>query len=566
MRKATSKFIILVLLSFGLGAFTTILIKGPISKENVEHASNIIGIDLTASEIDSMLPGLEEFRADYQKNREKPLPNAISPAINFNPLPQDYTLPTTKTASGYSTALRRTVPASKDDLAYYSVRDLAYLLQNKLITSVELTEFFIARLKKYDPKLHCVVTLTEELALAQARKADQEISAGKYRGMLHGIPYGAKDLFATKKYKTTWGATPYKDQVLDYDATVIQKLEEAGAVLVAKLSMGALAWGDVWYKEMTRNPWDLESGSSGSSAGSAAAVSAGLVPFALGTETLGSIVSPSTVCGTTGLRPTFGRVSRYGAMALSWSMDKIGPICRSAEDCAIVLNAIVGPDGKDKSVIDVPFQYNSSLSLKTLKVGYVKSDFEKDYPFKNQDSQIIQICRMQKIELVPIELPELPDIGFILDAEAAAAFDELTLSGKDDQLVRQIKNAWPNVLRTARFIPAVEYIQANRKRSQLIEEMHKLFTEKGIDVFLHPSFASDALRITNLTGHPTIAIPTGLQENGKPASISITGKLFGEADLVRLAKTLQTQIPFHHKHPNLDGEQLKPRSSIIKKD
>jgi len=337
--------------------------------------------------------------------------------------------------------------------------------------------------------------------------------------------------------------------VLDYNSTVVQKLEDAGAILVAKLTMGELAWGDVWYGGMTKNPWDVTTGSSGSSAGSASAVSAGLVPFAIGTETLGSIVSPSTVCGTTGLRPTFGRVSKYGAMALVWSMDKIGPITRSVEDCAIVFNSIYGVDGKDLSVIKAPFNYNITFDTKKLKIGYLKKSFEREYAFKKQDSLTLQTLRSMGYQLIPIELPSMPYIGFILDAEAAAAFDDLTTSNKDDQMVRQIKNAWPNNFRQARFIPAVEYIKANRLRTQLMLDMQKLFEQ--VDVYVHPSWGNTSLNITNLTGHPCVVLPNGFQENGRPTSISFTGKLFDEAALLIFAKAYQDKTDFHKKHPNL---------------
>ena len=331
---------------------------------------------------------------------------------------------------------------------------------------------------------------------------------------MHGIPYGAKDLLAKKGYKTTWGAMPFKNQIIDQDATVIKKLNEAGAVLVAKLTMGALAWGDVWYGEKTRNPWDPEQGSSGSSAGSASATAAGLVPFAIGTETWGSIVSPSTRCGTTGLRPTFGRVSRAGAMALSWSMDKIGPICRSVEDCAIVFNAIYGPDGLDQSVQNYPFRYDSKTAINELRVGYIKSAFEQEYDNKVQDLASLDKLRDLGIELVPLELPKLPisAMSFILRAEAAAAFDELTRSNKDDELVRQISNAWPNVFRLSRFIPAVEYIQANRLRYLVIQEMKKITDQ--VDIYVTPSFEGDNLLLTNLTGHPCVVLPNGFNDQG----------------------------------------------------
>jgi Asp-tRNA(Asn)/Glu-tRNA(Gln) amidotransferase A subunit family amidase len=378
-----------------------------------------------------------------------------------------------------------------------------------------------------------------------------ELKRGRYRSLLHGIPFGIKDLLATKDYNTTWGAVPFKDQMILADAVVLERLEEAGGVLVAKLSMGALAWGDVWFGGMTRNPWDTTQGSSGSSAGSASAVSAGLVPFAIGTETWGSIVSPSTVCGTTGLRPTYGRVSRTGAMALSWSMDKIGPICRTAEDLAIVFEAIEGPDGVDQTLYDVPFNYSHEIDYTKLRIGYLKLDFDKDYPFKKNDS--IALAKLEELGavLIPIELPDLPvnDMSFILSAEAAAAFDELTRSNDDDLLVRQIKNAWPNSFRSARFIPAVEYINANRLRYILIQQMQKIM--EGIDLYVAPSWEGDNLLLTNLTGHPCVVVPNGFSEDGTPTSISFIGRLFDEGKLIAFAKKYQDSEKFHLIHPEM---------------
>jgi Asp-tRNA(Asn)/Glu-tRNA(Gln) amidotransferase A subunit family amidase len=407
---------------------------------------------------------------------------------------------------------------------------------------------YLERLKTYGPKFECVITITEELAIKQAQQADAEIAAGKYRGPLHGVPYGAKDLLATRGYKTTWGAMPYKDQMIDEDATVIKRLEQAGAVLVAKLTMGALAWGDVWYGGKTRNPWNLEQGSSGSSAGSASATAAGLVAFAIGTETWGSIVSPSTRCGVTGLRPTYGRVSRAGAMALSWSMDKIGPICRTVEDCALVFDAISGPDGIDQTVVDLPFNYNPNVKLGQLRIGYLKDAFEKDTVNVANNEAVLAKLRELGAELIPVELPDHPvsNLSFILSAEAAAAFDELTRSGKDDLMVRQIKNAWPNVFRTSRFIPAVEYIQANRVRYLVIQAMAKMMAD--IDVYVAPSFGSNLL-LTNLTGHPCVVVPNGFDKKGGPTSISFIGRLYDEATTLAVAKTYQDATDFHRRHP-----------------
>jgi Asp-tRNA(Asn)/Glu-tRNA(Gln) amidotransferase A subunit family amidase len=522
----------------------------PITKKNIENAEQIIGLDFSNTERDSMVESLNDQLNNYKKIRELHLKNSIPPAILFNPIPVGFKFPKEQKPVEFSDYSYVKMPSDKNKLAFYSIGELAELIKTKQITSTELTKFFIERLKKYDPSLHCIITITERRALQQAKLMDEEIAKGKYRGLLHGIPFGVKDLLSTKDYKTTWGATPFKDQLIPEDATVVTKLENAGAVLCAKLTMGALAWGDVWFGGMTRNPWDTTKGSSGSSAGPASSVSAGLLPFAIGTETWGSIVSPSTVCGTTGLRPTFGRVSRTGAMALSWSMDKIGPICRTAEDLAIVFNEVYGEDGIDQTLYNVPFNYKPNIEFKNLKIGYLKKDFDKEYDFHLNDSLTLAKIKELGVELIPIELPELPveDLAFILNAEAAAAFDKLTRSNKDDLLVRQIKNAWPNVLRSARFIPAVEYINANRIRFLLIREMEKLM--RDIDIYIAPSWEGDNLLLTNLTGHPCVVLPNGFSESGTPTSITFIGRLFGEGRLIAFAKAYQDATDFHKKHPD----------------
>ena len=538
----------LILIAFLAGAFSDHLLEA-ISRDDIRSAAKVAGLEFTDSEIDSLLPSVEEeLLPSYEQIRAMNIPNSQSPAFVFSPLPLGYTPPQGEDQVKISLPQNVRMPVVREKLAFYSIRELAALLRQGDITSLELTEFCLERLKKHDPDLQCVITLTEELAIAQAKRADAELAMGIDRGLLHGIPYGAKDLLAVQGYPTTWGAMPYKNQELDYDATVVQKLEEAGAVLVAKLTLGALAWGDVWFGGKTRNPWDTTRGSSGSSAGSASAVAAGLVPFAIGTETLGSIVSPSTVCGTTGLRPTFGRVSRHGAMALSWTMDKIGPICRSSEDCLLVLQAIKGADLLDRTVIDAPLNYRSTdREDRTIRIGYLAQSFQQDYPFKAQDSLTLLKLEELGYELVPIELPAYPPIGHILSAEAAAAFDELTLSNRDDELVRQIRNAWPNTFRQARLIPAVEYIQANRQRAHLVQEMEAVFEQ--VDLYVHPSWASPSLRITNYTGHPCLVLPNGFSEEGRPTSISFTGRLFDEGTLVAVGQAYQEATSWDDEHP-----------------
>jgi Asp-tRNA(Asn)/Glu-tRNA(Gln) amidotransferase A subunit family amidase len=519
----------------------------------VEAAERLFGLRFTETKRDSMLTDLRGQLESYERLRAIHLPNAVSPALRFDPIPPGFRIPTKRELVRLTQPGVVMLPSNREDLAYYSIGELSALLQSRTITSVELTRLYLDRLKRYGPALRCTVTLTEELAMDQAERADEEIAAGKYRGPLQGIPYGVKDLLCVQGYPTTWGSVPYKSQVIDDDATVVQRLEDAGAVLVAKLSMGELAWGDVWFGGMTRSPWDTSKGSSGSSAGSASATSAGLVAFAIGTETWGSIVSPSTACGVTGLRPTYGRVSRTGAMALSWSMDKIGPICRSVEDCAIVFEAIQGPDGEDPTLYDAPFNYTPEVRMGGLRIGYLKADFDSMRTDRPIQDSVFAALRRLGATLVPVRLPDYPvnDMSFILTAEAAAAFDDLTRSGEEDLLVRQVRDAWPNVLRAARFIPAVEYLQANRLRTLLVRDMQRLMD--SVDVYVAPSFDGDNLLLTNLTGHPCVVVPTGTGSDGLPSSITFIGRLFGEAELLAVAKRYQDATGFHLRRPPFPG-------------
>lgn len=552
MIKRSATLALGISIGFILAITSAGILNDKITGNVVEEASKIIGIDFTEAEQDSMISELESAREDFKTIRELNLPNSVSPALVFNPIPHGKSFEQMQQEPiNWEIPKDVSLPANRSDLAFYTVKELASLIKERKITSTELTEFFLERLQKFDDTLHAVVTLTKERALKQAQKMDDELIAGTYRGPLHGIPYGLKDLFAVEGYKTTWGAMPFKDQTINMTSTVARRLDEAGAVLVAKTTLGALAWGDIWFGGKTRSPWNPERGSSGSSAGSAAATAAGLVPFAIGTETLGSIVSPSSRTGSTGLRPTFGRVSRHGAMALSWSMDKVGPITRSVEDAAIVFNAIYGPDGHDQSLVDFPFNYKQDVELGKLRIGYVKSAFERDYYNRERDSLTLAVMRELGANLVPIELPDYPagDLSFILSAEGAAAFDELTLSGKDDEMVRQIQNAWPNVFRAARFIPAVEYIQANRARQILIQKMDSVMQD--IDVYISPAFGGSNLVLTNLTGHPSVVLPNGFNENGEPTSFTFMGGLFDEATLLAVAKRYQQATDFHKKHPEL---------------
>lgn len=537
---------IFIIITAALTARCTTVDETAIESREVESAAGLIDLQLTKAEIDSMLPDLVDQLKSYQSMREVPVGNTVRPALVFDPVPRGRGGFDGGDLLKVSPTYRRELPDNMEDLAFWTVRDLAELIRTRQITSTQLTKMYLDRLKMHGPTLECVITLTEELALEQAAHADEELASGRYRGLLHGIPYGAKDLLAVKGYRTTWGAEPYREQTIDETATVIKKLEEAGAVLVAKLTLGALAWGDVWYGGVTKNPWNLEQGSSGSSAGSASATSAGLVAFSIGTETWGSIVSPCTRCGVTGLRPTFGRVSRAGAMALSWSMDKIGPICRSVEDCAIVFDVIRGPDGKDPTVVDAPFRYDFDEDTGRLRIGFLPEDFERDNSFHETDSIALDVLRGMGIDLIPIEIPDYPvyPLGIILSAEAAAAFDELSRSGRDDLLVRQIRNAWPNVFRTARFIPAVEYIQANRIRSMIMREMEDL----DVDIYVSPSFGENLL-LTNLTGHPCVVLPNGFNSEGGTVSITFIGQPFEEGKLLAFARAYQEETGFHRKYP-----------------
>jgi Asp-tRNA(Asn)/Glu-tRNA(Gln) amidotransferase A subunit family amidase len=456
------------------------------------------------------------------------------------------------------------VPANLEELAFLPVTELSELLRRRKVTSTQLTEMYLARIARFDPVLKAVVTVTADRARAQAKAADAEIARGKYRGPLHGIPWGAKDLFAVRGYKTTWGAGPYRDQVIDADAEVVKRLDAAGAVLLAKLTLGELAQGDIWFGGTTKNPWNVAQGSSGSSAGPASATSAGLVGFAIGTETLGSISSPSTRNGVTGLRPTYGRVPRTGAMALSWSMDKIGPICRSVEDCALVLEAIHGPDGVDRAVKDVPFSWDATLRPQSLRVGYVKSAFdlaEKDekgqlqHGTKKFDDAALDALTKLGVKLIPVELPALNygAMRIILRAEAAAAFDELTRSGRDRELVQQTPNDWANTFRTARFIPAVDYVNANRVRTIAMQKWHALF--ETVDVIVVPTTGASQLVATNLTGHPAVILPSGFRDTSDtdktqvPVSLTFLGGLYQEAKLLAVARAWQDSTTFHLQHP-----------------
>ena len=578
-----------------------------ITQEMIDQAAALAGISIPAEDRQAMLDGLNEDRQGYTEIRKLHLPNNVAPAFVFDPLPPGVTVDSARKPAVYSKApATLTAPANLEDLAFASAMELGDLVRRRKVSSTNLTEMYLTRLRRYDPLLHFVITLTEERALTQAREADAEIARGRHRGPLHGLPWGAKDLLAVKGYPTTWGAGGFEHQVIDEDATVVKRLDAAGAVLVAKLTLGALAMGDWWFGGRTRNPWNPKQGSSGSSAGPASATAAGCVAFSVGSETLGSISSPSTRCGCTGLRPTFGFVPRTGAMALSWTQDKLGPICRAVEDCAAVLEAMVGPDGQDLSVRDAAFNWNADLDWKSLRVGYVKASFGPDkapppekpvpsdetpeqkkqretrerqqaaYRARREYDRKYDLAALDKLrslgfDLIPLELPHLPYGAMVpgLNAEAAAAFDELTLTGRDKLLTQQTPDDWPNIFRVARFIPAVEYIQMNRARSLAIRQVSAVFRQ--VDVIVAAT-NSEQLVVTNLTGHPACIVPNGLRGPdapmppavdtgdddqiggpGTPVSITFLANHYQDAKLCALARGYQEAAGFEKLHPRLPG-------------
>ncbi len=547
--------------SIGLGStlfpgvlYSNVAEGEPITVETIEAAERIAGISFTAEHREMMVEDLNSRLDRFEELRDMQIPNDVPPALQFDPTIGGVH----PDPAGAPVFVERVVdlPTDPEDLAFLSVAELSSLIRRRELSCVEATRFFLDRLRRYDGVLEAVITYTDDRALAQARLLDEELDRGVWRGPLHGIPYGAKDLLAVKGYPTTWGAAPYRDQSFDYDAAVVEKLDAAGAVLLAKLSVGALAWGDVWFGGTTKNPWNIEQGSSGSSAGSGATVSAGLLPFALGTETLGSIVSPANRNGITGHRPTYGLVSRYGAMSLTWSMDKIGPMARSAEDCALVFDAIRGADPRDTFSRDAGFVFDPEMDVSTLRVGFLADAFAADYANQGADQRSLDVLRSLGVELVPVTLPDdmpLSAMMMTLDVEAAAAFDDLTRSGRDSLMVRQTKNAWPHVFRTARTMPAVEFLQAARARTQLARETTSQFAD--FDVIITPTYGGGSLSVTNLTGHPSVTLPNdfaavaGSSERREPRSITFLGSLYDDGKLLSLAHAYQQETDHHRRRP-----------------
>lgn len=550
----------------------------PVDAEIVAAAERLAGVRYTPSEREQIVASAEG-QLEFLRARRSYLPGPeLAPATTFDPRPAGFVPPAQAHATRADTdAVEPGRAPTEDDLAFASIAQLGAWLRAKQVSSVELTNLCLRRLTRLGPELSCVVTRTESLAREQAARADREFAAGRDRGPLHGIPWGAKDLFDTAKIETSWGATPYRGRTPTTNATVVRRLEAAGAVLAAKLSLGALAYGDIWYGGVTKNPWNLQEGSSGSSAGSAAAVVAGLVPFALGTETLGSIVSPSMRCGATGLRPTFGRVSRAGAMALCWSLDKVGPLARRVEDTALVLASINGADPRDPSSVDQHFAWDGlarlpgeahrdGRPLRGIRLGRDPTWLEQA---NEVDLAAFAVAEKLGAELVDFELEALPYEGLItiLQAEAAAAFEQLTFEGRDDDLVWQDLEAWPNMFRASRFIPAIDLVQADRLRRRAGEAMQAAFAKARLDAMIGPSFAAQMLLITNFTGHPSLTLRAGFIESPArslgnqtadgdraatvPHGITLWGRLFDEAGLCQIGRALETALGVAERRPPL---------------
>jgi Asp-tRNA(Asn)/Glu-tRNA(Gln) amidotransferase A subunit family amidase len=539
-----------ILTTISIFMLTGALMAQNVTKASIESAEKMYGLNFNDAKRDSMTDILSKNIKTYDFLHCRNFKNEVPLPLAFNVDLPGLVVPKKQLPVHFNIPANVDLPKNINDLAFYSIPQLASLIKNKKISSEKLTRFYLDRLRKYGPVLHCVIELTDTIAIAQAKKADADLAKGIYHGPLHGIPYGIKDLFSVKGTHTTWGTPPYKDQIIDETCFVARKLQAAGAVLVAKLSLGELAEDDVWFGGLTRNPWDINKGSGGSSAGSSSATAAGLVPFAIGTETYGSIVDPSMRCGVTGLRPTYGSIARTGAMALCWTSDKVGPICRSAEEDAIVFNYIHGTDKKDASAIDFAFNYTGSVDIKKLKIAYVKNYIDT-LPDNSTEKQTLATLEKMGATVTGITLPDNlhgdETLSLIVGVESAAAFDELTRTNRDDLMVQQGKDRWPNTFRSSRFVPAVEYLNACRYRYQIMAQMDP-FLDK-YDVIIAPPETGDQLAITNLTGNPSVTLPNGILKNNMPASISFIGKHFGEAKLLAFAKAYQEFTGYNLKHP-----------------
>ena len=556
-------------------AFGTGPLVGPeVSPTTFAEAQKLVQIELTDAERAVAAASWRANMASLYERRTGPrkiaLEPTLSPATRWNPM-----LPGMKSRPVRNQFIRSNdepgpLPLNSAEIAFAPVTRLSRWIERRQITSEQLTNIYLRRIAEFDPKLRCIITLTSDLALAQAKKADQEIAAGKYRGPLHGIPFGVKDLLDTAGIPTTYGAEPFRDRVPAEDAAVVKRLHAAGAVLIAKLSLGALALNDIWFGGQTMNPWLLEEGSSGSSAGPGAATAAGLVGFAMGSETGGSIVSPSMRCGVNGLRPTYGRVPRTGAMTLCWSLDKLGPMARSVEDTMLVLHAISGPDPGDLASVPSKLDFDVTQGVKGLRVGYVPAWMKED-PATDIDRAALETVK--KVGMVPVEvsIPDWPydSLDVILFAEGAAAFEELTLSGKLNDLKMQVPDAWPNIFRQSRFLSAVDFVQADRFRRKVANEMARVFS--GVDLLLVPSLRDDILTITNHTGHPSLTLRAGFVEVSEarsdwapdpknplpkfspprrvPHGVTLLGRLFEEGTVVRAGIALERAFGVVGEHP-----------------
>jgi len=545
-----------------------------ISAATIAQAEQLLGIGYSDAERLQMVDNIAGQIELAVKRRAAQLPDTLAPATRFDPRLPGWT-PIDPGPFRPSDGPAPPLPAAAADLAFAPVTHLAAWIKSGALSSLRLTEIYLERIARLGPQLRCIALATPDLAREQARRADRLIAQGAYLGPLHGIPWGAKDLLDTKGVVTGWGAEPYRGRLPESDATVVRKLHDAGAVLVAKTTLGALAYGDIWYDGRTRNPWNLEEGSSGSSAGSGSATAAGLVAFSIGTETLGSIVAPSIRCGTTGLRPTFGRVSRAGAMALCWSLDKIGPICRSVEDTALVTAAIDGFDEADPSSIAAPFGYDAAAPIEGLRLGFFPKDLE--LPEADAlDRAAIETAKRLGLELVPLERPELPYDALmnVLFAEAAAAFERLTLDDRDDELAWQEPGAWPNTFRMARFLSAVDHIQLDRLRRQVMQDMDATF--RTVDAIIGPCLAGPMLIISNFTGHPCLVMRSGMRQSptrgplslvrarldqgatasgptfAVPHALCLYGRLFDEGTILRIGRALERELDIWDRRPPLD--------------
>ena len=558
----------------------------PITPEMLRDALALSGLSFSDEDQKAMLNGVNRNLTSYEEVRKLHIPNDVSPPFYFSPITPGMKVNRAKLPMRFSTPKVRR-PANLEDVAFWPILQLSQLLRSRQVTSVELTQMYLTRLHRYNEKLNCVVTFLDDLALTQAKQADAEMASGKHRGPLHGIPWGAKDIIAVKGYKTTWGSGAYKDQVIDEDASVIEMMRDAGAVLLAKLASGELASGDRWFGGQTKNPWNLSEGSSGSSAGPGSATAAGLVAFGIGSETSGSILSPSARCGCTGLRPTFGRVSRYGVMALSWTQDRLGPLCRYSEDCAVVMSVIAKPDGRDLSVSEIPFNWTPRFDIKKLRVGYLADAFDdtRDPVAKKNEQKVIEQIKAMGFTLVPVKVPEnVPDAGGF-GVESAVFFDELIRSGRDKMMTSPERG---NGFRTSRLIPAVEYLQGQRARAMMMAKLAEATAD--VDVYLVPANAGgggggrgragatpDAapgatptpppnpqgraqtatgrhFNMANIAGYPAISCPNGFAESGSPTAITFYGQPFRETEILALSKAWQDVSGIHLKHPNLDAD------------